>query len=215
MTTAGAITEDGPPIFDWTYSGSIAVVYVPEMSIGNASVAVSGSDTTNATFTVSLSKPCSQTVTAIYTTADGTATAGNDYESGSAYIGFPPGQTNETVSVTVHGGNMAGPEANFFVNLSQAVVGGLDVTIANATGTGTILNEDYPPAFQSVSQTNGTVRLCWSIVPGQTYQLQSNTDLNSTNWLDLGSSVTAATTNACASDSPTNSRCYYRIVLVQ
>jgi hypothetical protein len=57
--------------------------------------------------------------------------------------------------------------------------------------------------------------LDWSIVPGQTYQLQHNTDLTTTNWVNLGSAVTATNASASASDSITNSQCFYRIVLVQ
>lgn len=52
-------------------------------------------------------------------------------------------------------------------------------------------------------------------MPGQKYQLQSNTNLNSTNWLNLGSSATASTISVSASDSMNNSQCYYRIMLLQ
>jgi len=84
-----------------------------------------------------------------------------------------------------------------------------------AHGYGTIFSITIPPAFQSVTQTNGMFNFTWSIVPGQTYQLQSNTNLSSTNWLNLGSSVTATNTTAGGSDSTTNSQCFYRIMLLQ
>jgi hypothetical protein len=51
-------------------------------------------------------------------------------------------------------------------------------------------------------------------MPGQKYQIQFNTDLSSTNWLNLGSPVAASNATACASDSMTNSQCFYRITLL-
>jgi hypothetical protein len=46
-------------------------------------------------------------------------------------------------------------------------------------------------------------------------QVQYNTDLSSTNWLNLGGSVTASNTILSASDSMTNSQCFYHIMLLQ
>ncbi|HAO78956.1 MAG TPA: hypothetical protein DCQ92_08280 [Verrucomicrobia subdivision 3 bacterium] len=86
---------------------------------------------------------------------------------------------------------------------------------SGSQGYGTIFRITIPPAFQTITQTNGVVALTWSIMPGQKYQLQSNTDLSSTNWLNLGSSVTASNTIVSASDSMTNSRRFYRIMLTQ
>jgi hypothetical protein len=99
--------------------------------------------------------------------------------------------------------------------LSNALVGSVSAAIANAQGIGTILNEDYPPVFQSVTPTNGTIHFIWSTVPGQTCQLQSNPDLRFTNWVNLGGPVAATNTTASASDSNTNTQCFYRIMLVQ
>ena len=59
------------------------------------------------------------------------------------------------------------------------------------------------------------VMFTWSSVSNANYQVQYNTDLNSSNWLNLGSSVTATNTIASASDSTTNSQCFYRILLLQ
>jgi uncharacterized repeat protein (TIGR03803 family) len=82
-------------------------------------------------------------------------------------------------------------------------------------GHGTIFKLTIMPVFQTIMPTNGSVALTWNIMPGQKYQLQSNTNLSSTNWLNLGSSATASTATVSASDSMTNSQCFYRIMLVQ
>lgn len=52
-------------------------------------------------------------------------------------------------------------------------------------------------------------------MPGTKYQLQYNTDLSSTNWLNLGSSVTASNATVSAFDSMTNKQSFYRIMLLQ
>jgi len=69
--------------------------------------------------------------------------------------------------------------------------------------------------FQTITQTNGIVSLAWNIMPGTKYQLQYNTDLSSTNWLNLGSSVTASNATVSAFDSMTNKQSFYRIMLLQ
>ena len=51
--------------------------------------------------TVTLSAASSKTVTVDFATADGTATAANDYISASGTITFNPGITTQTVSVTI------------------------------------------------------------------------------------------------------------------
>jgi uncharacterized repeat protein (TIGR03803 family) len=71
------------------------------------------------------------------------------------------------------------------------------------------------PIFQSVSQLDGTLTFTWSAVSNASYQVQYNTNLTSTNWLNLGSSVTASNTIVSASESMTNSQCFYRIKLLQ
>jgi hypothetical protein len=206
---------DYPYVYAYSYSGSITVVSLPVFSIGNASVAKGTSGTTSMIFNVSLSQSCPVPVAVDFVTADGTAISGYNYDSTSGTLLFAPGQTNLTIPVTVNGGSVAGPEANFFVNLNYARSGNVNLTIANAQAIGAILNEAFPPAFQSVMQTNGMIDLVWSVVPGQTYQLQSSTNLSSTRWLNFGSSVMATNTTVCASDSMTNSQCFYRIMLLQ
>jgi len=90
---------------------------------------------------------------------------------------------------------------------------GFDPLHSVMSGYGTIFRFVIPPVFQSLKQTNGLCALTWSIMPGQTYQLQWNTNLGSTNWFNLGSPVTATNTTACATDCMTNSQCFYRIML--
>jgi uncharacterized repeat protein (TIGR03803 family) len=88
-------------------------------------------------------------------------------------------------------------------------------SLGGSLGYGTIFRITVPPVFQSITRTNGVVSITWNIMPGQKYQLQSSTNLISTIWLNLGSSATASNATVSASDSMTNSQCFYRIKLLQ
>ena len=68
------------------------------------------------------------------------------------------------------------------------------------------------PVFRSIAQTNGTLTLTWSTEAGATYQALYATDANSTNWMNLGSAVTATGTTLSATDSIANdARRFYRV----
>jgi len=90
-------------------------------------------------------------------------------------------------------------------------------TMGGTSGQGTIfrLSVPMPPVFQKPTRTSGALTLTWSAVAGQTYQLQYNSKLNSTNWVNLGSSVLATNGVMSASDSigPDSQRTY-RVVLL-
>ena len=52
------------------------------------------------------------------------------------------------------------------------------------------------PVFQNVKRTNNIVKLTWSATPTLKYQVQYKTNALSTNWLNLGSVITASNTTA-------------------
>ncbi|MEJ2492270.1 MAG: tandem-95 repeat protein, partial [Desulfuromonadales bacterium] len=98
------------------------------------------------TFDVTLSNAADQVVTVDFTTVDGTAVAGEDYALNSGTLTFAPGETTQTVTVTVLDDSIyENPEA-FSVLISNAQYGGSDpVTISDDTGAGLILDNDAPP----------------------------------------------------------------------
>jgi streptogramin lyase len=70
------------------------------------------------------------------------------------------------------------------------------------------------PVFQSVTPTNGGIELTWSAAPGQTFQLQYNSDLGSTTWTNLGSPVIATTGTMSATDTPgPDQHRFYRVIV--
>ena len=125
----------------------------PTLAIGNVTVTEGNTGSVNAAFTVSLSAVSGQTVTVNYATANGTATAPQDYTAGSGTVTFAAGVTSQTVTVVVAGDLLDEVNETFVVNLTVPV----NVTIADAQGAGTITDNDATPtlAIANVTVTEG------------------------------------------------------------
>jgi len=78
-------------------------------------------------------------VTVSYRTANGTASAGNDYVAKSGSLVFTPGQTTKTITIGVKGDKKREPCEYFYVDLFGV---SNNATIGQSRGTGTILNDD-------------------------------------------------------------------------
>jgi hypothetical protein len=87
-------------------------------------------------------------------------------------------------------------------------------SVSTNNGTLTVRAVSAPPAFQAFTLTGTTLNLSWSATAASSYQVQYKTDLAQTNWINLGSPITATGTTATATDSTTNSQRFYRIVLL-
>jgi probable HAF family extracellular repeat protein len=110
----------------------------PSVSIQDAFVFEGNSGTQNAGFVLMVSPMTSGPVTVSYSTANGTATAGTDYNAVSGTVTIPAGRTTWAVYVTVRGDRKREADETFFVDLSNAA----GATIADAQATGTIRNDD-------------------------------------------------------------------------
>jgi hypothetical protein len=114
---------------------------LPSLSINDVSLDEGNSGNTQFRFTVTLSAASSRAVHVDYATANGTATAGSDYNAASGKLTFPTGQTSQTFVVNVRGDTTPEPNETFFVNLTNPD----NATIAKAQGTATIQNDDASP----------------------------------------------------------------------
>ena len=81
-----------------------------------------------------------------------------------------------------------------------------------AFGNGTVFSLELAPTIQTMKRTNGTFTLTWGAVTGLSYQVQYTTNLSSSNWLALGSIITATNSVVSFSDSGTGARRFYRVV---
>ncbi|MCE7996431.1 MAG: T9SS type A sorting domain-containing protein, partial [Roseivirga sp.] len=103
-----------------------------------------GGATTTYTFTATLTGDVDQSISVDYATQDGTATtADNDYTAASGTLTFDGinGET-ETFQVIVGNDDKVELDETFSALLSNRQVGGKNVTLSDASGTGTITNDD-------------------------------------------------------------------------
>lgn len=106
------------------------------------------SGTTPFTFTVSRTGSTAVAANVDYTVSGGSSNPAdaNDFDGGafpSGTVSFAVGETSKVISIDVVGDTTDEANENFDVTLSNPTMG---VTIATAKATGTIVNDDAPPA---------------------------------------------------------------------
>jgi hypothetical protein len=114
---------------------------VCSLSIDDITVNEATSGTTNATFTITRSG-AGPDQSFHYATADGTATAPEDYQATSANGTLLSSQASTTVTIPVKGDTVAEPDETFFVDLSAAT----SCTFTKNRGTATIHDPFVAPA---------------------------------------------------------------------
>ena len=110
----------------------------PALSIADAGIGEGDNGASNLVFTVTLSSAAGSDVTVDYATSDGTASSSTDYTSSQASLTIPAGSTSGTITVVVNGDPAFEPNETLAVTLSNAS----GATIATASATGTIFNDD-------------------------------------------------------------------------
>jgi hypothetical protein len=68
--------------------------------------------------------------------------------------------------------------------------------------------------FSSLSIQISQVRLCWGSLSNRLYQVQYQSALTSNNWMNLGAPITGSGATDCATDSVTDERRVYRVLLL-
>ena len=130
----------------------------PSVSIGDATV-TEGNGGQAAAFSVTLSTHSGKPVSLSFETADGTATAGSDYQALSGVLTFNPGVMTMTIAIPIIGDLLVEPDDAFVVNLTNPV----NVILADAQGAATIINDDASVQFAAsstaVAEPNGSVHL--------------------------------------------------------
>ena len=122
------------------------------LSVVGAIVVEGNSGTQNALVTVNLSGPHSNGVSVNYSTADGAATAGSDYNTVSGRLTFAKGETSKTISIPVRGDRVVEPDEDFRVQLSNPTKG---TRIANGTGYVTIVDDEPRISISDAAAVEG------------------------------------------------------------
>jgi hypothetical protein len=145
--TAWASTQYSYRVKATSAAGSSAYSNVATITTSAAEITINdvskkegaGSGTTSFVFTVTLSRPSSQTVTLQYLTNNGTATASSgDYIATSGSLTFTPGQISKSVTVSVRRDKTKEANETFFVDLTNVV----NAVTKKGRGVGTIVNDD-------------------------------------------------------------------------
>jgi hypothetical protein len=123
-----------------TALGAILNDDFPVAAVNGGAVTEGNSGTTPLTFTVTLSQPAPWPVTVNFATADGSATAGSDYQAASGTLTFAPGETSKSIVVNAVGDTAVESDEAFTLTLSSPN----NATLGIATATGTIVNDDFP-----------------------------------------------------------------------
>jgi hypothetical protein len=134
----------------------------PTLSISDASATEGNAGTTDLTFNLNLSGFSGLSVTVLFSTADGTAQGGSDYDPQNSSVTFGPGETTKTITVQAKGDTADEPDETFFVNLNSVVNSTAD--IADGQGKATIINDDGPvvqfgQAAYSVAESAGSLSI--------------------------------------------------------
>ncbi len=153
LSMANIRAKDASAVSEWDAAFDSAVPAAPTIAVSDATVAEGNSGTAQLVFTITLSKAATGPVTVQYATTHGTATAGTDYTAATGTVTFAAGETSKTVSIAVKGDTTV--EGNETVTLKLTDATG--ATIADASGTGTITNDDVAPTLPAISIADVTV----------------------------------------------------------
>lgn len=111
----------------------------PQVSIGDASVVEGDADETRIAVVVSLSQASTSNVAVNFATADGTALFSDaDYWQTNGRLVFSPGETSQTVIVTIVGDTRVEPNEVFYVDLASPS----GATLGKSQSTVTITDDD-------------------------------------------------------------------------
>ena len=127
----------------------------PVISINDLALSEGNAGTTAFTFTVIRSANTSGTTSVDYVTSNGSATtASGDYASASGTLTFNANDATRTFTVLVSGDTALEADETFTVTLSNATGG---ATLAKATATGFITNDDFETPSLVVDTVSDTV----------------------------------------------------------
>ncbi len=125
----------------------------PSLAINDVTVTEGNSGTTNASFTVTRTGATEKTMTVHYATGtSGTATSTTDYTATTGDLSFAPGEPTKTIAVPVKGDTVDEPDETFNVVLSAPT----NASISDASGTGTITDDDPTPGSTTTTSTTST-----------------------------------------------------------
>lgn len=134
-----------------TNASTVTVFVSPVPAFARVSGGVINEVTQQAVFTVRLNAPQAMETSINYTTRDGTAEAGSDYQATEGVLVFAPGEVEQTVNVTIYDTNVE--EGNEFFSLNISVLSEQSPS-ANSGNVLITNNPDSVAMTQNIAFTN-------------------------------------------------------------
>jgi hypothetical protein len=139
-TVAVTLTDNAPGTATVTANTTINFPTVISITANQTTISENSVDQPIATFTISLSQALSSPITVGYATADGTATAGQDYTGITGQVTIPTGKQSATVEVQTRSDGKFTPDGETFsLLLTGVTTSGQDVTFSNTSAEVTIV----------------------------------------------------------------------------
>ncbi|MBE9219569.1 Calx-beta domain-containing protein [Dolichospermum flos-aquae] len=131
---------------------------LPNLNLSaNQTIVEGNTNPQNVTYTVTLSRTSSQTITVQYATANGTAIAGSDYTSTSGTLTFNPGVTSQVINIPILNDSLNEANETFTLNLTTATN-----ATPGAARTATTTITDTLSAFVTTTLPSGVENLTLS-----------------------------------------------------
>lgn len=123
-----------------TYDLDFTFTYIPPFfSIDNITLNEGNYGIYTKKIPVTLRKPNGSTTTVDYTTSNGTAIGGNDYNAASGTLTFSGTTTTQMISVDINGDNVEENDESFYITLSNPTGG---ASIDDSSAIVTLVNDD-------------------------------------------------------------------------
>jgi hypothetical protein len=185
---------------------------LPILSLIPISLFEGNSGSTTAQFNVVMSTTNALTVTVYFSTSNGTADAGIDYVATNGMLSFAPGNTSQTILVTINGDTTTESDETLYLWLTHPT----NATLATNNALGSILNDDLAvvtSSFVRIDGTGGALTSTWSATSGTVYQLQSSGNLLTPAWSNVSGAVTALSSSAFVVDTEAVlTQRFYRVI---
>ncbi len=166
VTTVNATASDAAGN---TTTGSFTITVNPGVSIAAASTTEGNSGTKTLNLNVSRTDPTTE-FTVDYAVTGGTATAGTDFTLAAGTLTFAVSDATKQIAITVIGDTVVESNESVTVTLSGLVNVTGTTTIATASASGTITNDDTipvvnPPSDTFTSTVKGSIALSGAEIP--------------------------------------------------
>nr|WP_197999950.1 Calx-beta domain-containing protein [Gimesia alba] len=164
LVNLSGILANGANITFVDSQGEVTILDDESATISIDDISIDENDPSGmAALTVTLSQPVTTTVTIDYSTADNTSIDTADYAAKTDTLMFAPGITTQTIMISIIDDmdTIEGDES-FFVNLSNILANGANITFADDQGEVTILDDEATTISidnVTVNEDDGTATL--------------------------------------------------------